>query len=81
MERRYKSMDDITNQVRRLQAVPNITRQRSVHIANIGAEYTNNMYEAPGGTFRAQKRKYARWQTFPNRNVKFPRSTYMGAKK
>lgn len=75
---RKKSIADVIAQLKRIATIGGTNTARYRNAANTAARYTNNMMAAPGGTYRYQKRKYARWQTFANVDTKFSRSTYMG---
>lgn len=66
------------DQLKRIGSVAGTNSNRYRNAANTAARYTNNMMAAPGGIYRTQRRKYTRWQTFANTDVKFSRSTYMG---
>ena len=74
---RYKSINDITNQVNRIQNAVGLNSERYILVANVGATYTNNIMHADGGTYKKQRRKHTRWQTFANTDVKFSNSVYM----
>lgn len=74
---RYKSINDITNQVNRIQNASGLYSERYILVANIGATYTNNIMHSDGGTYKKQRRKHTRWQTFANKDAKFSSPVYM----